>query len=508
MSSVAFSLSALESRTVRKVRWRIIPFIFVLYVIAFLDRINIGFAALTMNKELAITSQEFGLIAGVFFFGYFVFEVPSNLLMYRIGARSWIARILITWGFMAALSGLVHNVVQMCVARFLLGVAEAGFVPGILFYFTYWFRQKDLAQTISLLLTGLPVTTILGAPVSGLVLDHIHWFGVSSWRWLLILEALPAILGGVLTYFVLPNNPSEAKFLEPSERNWLNGELAIERANKEKHSISILETLTNRRVCHLAAINFSLLIGLYSLSFWLPQLVRSFSASYSNTAVGFLVALPQILGLMAMVWVSRSSDHRTERRYHAAIPISIAGLALAMLLAAPSTHVSMALLSVAVAGTYSFFGPFWSMPSEFLSGASAAVGIAFINSVGNLAGFLGPWAIGAISIRTGSTNLGLALAGISMLISAGLLIALPSALVRDRLTGYSRRCGRLKYSRAATTRARAPAPHDLRCPINSQYLDHIGHSLQLQQRSSGQFVVTAQEICIENILPRTAANGA
>ncbi len=274
-------------------------------------------------------------------------------------------------------------------------------------------------------MTGLPVTTILGAPVSGLVLDHIHWFGVSSWRWLLILEALPAILGGVSTYFVLPNNPSEAKFLEPSEKDWLNGEVATERASKEKHSISILQTLANGRVCHLAAINFALLVGLYSLSFWLPQLVKSFSASYSNTSVGFLVALPQIIGLAAMLLVSRSSDRRTERRYQAAIPISGAGLALALMFITPSTHVSMLLLSVALAGTYSFFGPFWSMPSEFLSGASAAVGIAFINSVGNLAGFLGPWAIGAISRRTGSTHLGLALAGISMLISAGLLVALP-----------------------------------------------------------------------------------
>src|ERR1700682_5375210 len=196
---------------------RIIPFVLLLYVISFLDRINIGFAALTMNKELAISSKQFGLVAGIFFFGYFLFEIPSNLMLPQVGERLWIARILITWGILAMLTGLVHSVHQLYAARFLLGLAEAGYFPGIVLYLTYWFRQREQAQAVALFLTGLPATSIIGAPISGLVLDHVHWLGVSSWRWLLILEGLPAILCGLLTYFLLPNRPAEAEFLTPEE---------------------------------------------------------------------------------------------------------------------------------------------------------------------------------------------------------------------------------------------------------------------------------------------------
>ena len=209
--------SSIEARTIRKVRIRIIPYLFLFYIVAYLDRINIGFAALTMNKELAITSQQFGLIAGIFFFGYFLFELPSNLLLHKIGARIWIARILITWGIVAMLTGLVHNVHQLYVMRFLLGLAEAGYYPGVVLYLMYWFRQREQAQAIALVLVGIPVTSILGGPVSGLILDHVHWLSVSSWRWLLILEGVPAVVGGVLTYFILPGRPEEAKFLAREE---------------------------------------------------------------------------------------------------------------------------------------------------------------------------------------------------------------------------------------------------------------------------------------------------
>src|SRR5205809_7375726 len=208
-SEIDTRTDAIEARTIRKLRLRIIPFIFLFYIVAYLDRINIGFAALTMNKELAISSKQFGLVAGIFFFGYFLFEIPSNLLLHKLGARIWIARILITLGILAMLTGLVQSVSQLYAVRFLLGLAEAGYFPGIALYLTYWFRQRDQAQAIALFLAGIPVTSILGGPVSGFILDHVHWLGVSSWRWLLILEGIPAVVGGVLTYFLLPSRPAE-----------------------------------------------------------------------------------------------------------------------------------------------------------------------------------------------------------------------------------------------------------------------------------------------------------
>jgi len=240
---------SIETRTIHKVRIRIIPLLFLLYIVAYLDRINVGFAALTMNKELAITSQQFGLLVGVFFFGYFLCEIPSNLLLHKIGARIWIARILISWGIIAALTGVVHSVSQLYVARFLLGVMEAGFFPGIVLYLTYWFRQREQAQTIALFMAGLPITSILGAPLSGLILDHVHWLGLSSWRWLLILEGVPAIACGVLTYLLLPSRPTEANFLTREEKDWITAAVAREDEEKRgKHQISAMRTLVDARV--------------------------------------------------------------------------------------------------------------------------------------------------------------------------------------------------------------------------------------------------------------------
>jgi MFS transporter, ACS family, tartrate transporter len=224
------------------VRIRILPFVFLLYVVAFLDRINIGFAALTMNKELAITSEQYGLVAGIFFLGYFLFEIPSNLLLHKMGARIWIARILISWGIVATLTGIVHSAHQLYVVRFLLGMAEGGYFPGIILYLTYWFRQREQAQAIALFMTALPATSIFGAPLSGVILDHIRWFGVSGWRWLLILEGIPALVGGILTYFLLTGRPAEAKFLTKDEKDWISAELEQEGRQKQgKDRISAIQ---------------------------------------------------------------------------------------------------------------------------------------------------------------------------------------------------------------------------------------------------------------------------
>jgi MFS transporter, ACS family, tartrate transporter len=423
-----------EVRTIQKLRMRIIPFVFLLYIVSFLDRINIGFAALTMNRELAISSKQFGLVAGIFFFGYFLFEIPSNLLLHKIGARIWIARILITWGILATLTGLVHSVQQLYAVRFLLGLAEAGYFPGIVLYLTYWFRQREQAQMIALFLTGIPVTSILGAPVSGLILDHAHWLSLGSWRWLLILEGIPAVVCGVLTCFLLPSRPAEAKFLSREEKDWVTAELAREEGEKlASHNISAMKALMNKRVWHLGLIGFTLNIGMYTLNFWMPQLVKSLSSEVSNSLIGVLVMIPHLVGLLVMVRVSRSSDRKQERRFHAAIPAIAAGIALASLGATHSIFPTILLLSLAALGIYSVYGPFYSLPGDFLTGFAAASGIALISSVANLGGFAGPYAIGWISQRTGSLYGGLAVAGVSVLVSAALMLLLPRRL-RGNLT--------------------------------------------------------------------------
>jgi ACS family tartrate transporter-like MFS transporter len=417
---------SIESKTIRKLRLRILPAVFLLFVVALLDRNNIGFAALTMSRELAISSQQFGLLFGIFFFGYFLFEIPSNLFLHKIGARVWIARILISWGIVATLTGFVHTVPQLYSVRFLLGLAEAGYFPGMALYLTYWFPKREQARALALLIAANPVATILGAPVSGLILDHVHWLGVSSWRWLLILEGTPAIFGGVLTYFLLPNRPQEAKFLSADEKEWIRAELRREELHKlERRQYTALQALASGRVWHLSLAYFGMMIGNYALQSWAPQLVKSLSSLYSNGTIGLLVAIPSLVGLVAMILVSRSSDRRFERRYHVAIPTIIAGLALVLLGTTRSPFYSVILLSLLAAGVYSLYGPFWALPSEFLTGFSAAAGIALINSIGNLGGFAGPAMIGAIATKTGNIYAGLSLAGVSLFISATLVLVLP-----------------------------------------------------------------------------------
>jgi|SRR5215469_15851728 len=425
--SVKVAPSTIEATTIRKLRTHIIPFVFVLYVISFIDRINIGFAALTMNKALAITSQQFGLLSGVFFWGYFLFEIPSNLLLHRIGARIWIARILVSWGIVAMLTGLVTTPAHLYILRFLLGVAEAGYFPGILLYLTYWFRQRQLAHAFAVFLAAVPVASIVGAPASGLILDHIHWFGFSSWRWLLILEGVPALLGGALTWFLLPDRPADAKFLKPEEKNWLTTEVAREEQDKlTRKRISVVQTLSDRRVWHLAAILLSANIGFYAITFWMPQLIKAASNQASNTTVGMLVMVPYFVALVAMISVGRSSDKRFERHYHAAIPLVVGGISFVLLatISGTSIFLTVALWCVTVSCIESAYSPIFSLPNEFLAGFSVAAGIALINSIGSLGGFVGPYAFGAINKRTGSFRGGLLFAGVSLLISAMLILAL------------------------------------------------------------------------------------
>ena len=417
---------SIERKTVRKLKIRILPFILLLYIVSFLDRINIGFAALTMNQELAISSHQFGLAVGIFFIGYSLFEIPSNLFLHKIGARVWLARILITWGILSMLTGLVRNVPQLYLARFLLGWAEAGYFPGIILYLTYWFRRRDQAQALALLIIGIPVTNILGAPVSGLILDHADWLGLGGWRWLFILEGIPALIGGVLTYCFLPGHPAEATFLADDEKDWIIEELRREEAHKQRtHPLSATRTLVHGRVWYLACVAFTLGIALYTASFWMPQIVKSLLPAYSSTAVGLLVMIPNIAGLLMMIVISLSSDRRLERRWHAAIPACVGGIACLSFGATHSLFLSIALLSLFAVGVYGAAGPFWALPSEFLAGFSAASGIALVASIANLGGFVGPYAVGLIQQRTGNLRGSLVIAGIALLVFATLLLFLP-----------------------------------------------------------------------------------
>jgi sugar phosphate permease len=338
----------------------------------------------------------------------------------------WIARILLTWGAVAVTSGFVRSVPQLYAMRFLLGLAEAGFSPGIMVYLTYWFRQRERARAIALFTCGLPVASIVGAPLSGLILDHAHWLGLSSWRWLLVLQGLPAIACGFLTYILLPSRPDEAKFLAADEKEWLHDELAREEQKKmDQRHYSVVQALTNGRVWWLASIYFLFAIGSYTMSYWLPQLVQSLSGQFSNSLVGVLVMVPNLVGLVGMILVSRHSDRTLERRYHVAIAAIAAGVALALLGATRSPFSAVALSCLLAVGVYSVFGPFWALPGEFLTGFAAAAGFALINSVGNLGGFVGPSGVGWITERTGNFYGGLTFAGACLFVSATLALLLP-----------------------------------------------------------------------------------
>ena len=332
---------------------------------------------------------------------------------------------MISWGLVAILTGVVQTATHLYVARFLLGVAEAGYFPGILLYLTYWFRQRELGHTIALFFTANAVANIIGAPVSGLILDHVHWLGMASWRWLLILEGLPAILGGILTYFLLPSRPAEAAFLSSEERTWLTIELAAEEKDKRaSRDITAGQALRDRRIWHLTAAYFALLIAFWAVTFWMPQLLKDLSGGYSNTSVGVLVMIPYLVALGVMIVVGRRSDAKLERRYHSAVPMVIASLAFVLMATSSwSLFVSLLLWCVVASCIYSVFGPFWALPSVFLTGSSAAAGIALINSLGNVGGFVGPYAIGAIIKKTGSAHGGLLFVAIALLLSAMLILA-------------------------------------------------------------------------------------
>ncbi|MGA3127693.1 MAG: MFS transporter [Candidatus Korobacteraceae bacterium] len=417
--------SDLNVKTIPKIQRRLLPFIFICYNIALLDRVNIGFAGLTMNKELAISAQQFGLLAGIFYIGYVLFEIPSNMLMHKLGARIWIARVLISWGLVAACTGFARSATHIYIIRFVLGLAEAGFYPGMILYCTYWFRQRERAQAVAFFMLAQPFSALIGAPISGLILDHIHWFGISSWRWLLVLEAAPAIILGVITLFVLPSRPKDAQFLSSNEKDWLEGELKREEQETlaDKGHDSALAAIKSGKVWFLGFIYFVFLIGVNWMNFFLPQVVKALSKFYSNSTVGFLIMIPMALGMVAMVVISRHSDRTGERRLHTGLPAVIGGIALLIIFAFKVSNPvwSIILLCFMTIGIDNFFGPFWAVSSSSLTGYAAAAGIAFISSLGNIGGFVGPALVGYVQNRTHTIYAGAAIAGLSLL-GAGLLV--------------------------------------------------------------------------------------
>lgn len=382
----------------RPIILRLIPFLFVLYIVAYLDRVNVGFAQLEMKKDLGFSDRVYGLGSGIFFLGYFLFEVPSNLILERVGARRWIARIMLTWGIIAMAMVFTKTSTSFYVLRFLLGLAEAGFFPGVILYLTYWFTSAERGRIVGLLMTATAAANILGSPISGALLG-VRGFGLAGWQWLFLLEGLPAVALALAVLVYLPDGPQQARWLTTDQKQWMAKRMeADHRAQPDRH-VSLRAALMYPRVWQFAALYFALVVGMYGVTLWLPQIVKGFSHR-NNFQVGLLTAIPYLLAAAGMVGVGIHSDARGERRLHVAIPafIGAAGLLVSAFLHTPL--LSLVAISVAAAGMWGTLGPFWALPPACLHGRAAAGGIALINSIGNLGGFVGPYLVGYIKEAT------------------------------------------------------------------------------------------------------------
>ncbi|WP_428944256.1 MFS transporter [Pantoea sp. FN060301] len=422
----------LEKRVMRKVTLRIVPFIMLLYFIAFLDRVNIGFAALTMNQDLGFSPTVFGFGAGIFFLGYFLFEVPSNLILHKVGARIWIARVMITWGLVSGCMAFVQGTTSFYTLRFLLGVAEAGFFPGIILYLSYWFPATRRAQVTAIFMAAAPLSTALGSPLSAALLEMHGMLGFAGWQWMFVVEAVPAILLGIVVLFYLTDRPEKARWLTDEERDWLQATLQKEeraRAAKQSHS-SAWKGLADKRVLALALVYFGTSAGLYTLGIWSPQIIQSFGAS--SMTIGFLNAFPAVIGVIGMVLWARHSDRTGERSWHVtgACLLAAAGLIYAGNVSTlPTVIIALTLVTVGISASKP---PLWSMPTLFLSGPAAAAGIATINSIGNLGGFVGPMMIGVIRQQTGSYTWGLFFVAGLLCLSAVVVLLLSASNKRQQ----------------------------------------------------------------------------
>lgn len=385
-----------EAALVSKITGRLIPFMFLLYIVSYLDRINVGYAALQLNEALNFDPAVFGFGAGIFFIGYFIFEIPSNLIMTRVGPRIWIARILVTWGIISSAMMFVAGPRSFYALRFLLGVAEAGFFPGMILYLTYWFPRQARGRAVAHFMTATAMAGVIGGPVSGVFLRADRMAGLAGWQWLFLVEGLPAVILGFVTLAYLPDAPNNAKWLSVEEKEWLARRLEREHDEVLKRGhVTLRGALSSREVWILSLTYFAIVISFYGVSLWLPQIVKSFSG-LSNFLVGVISALPYLAAAIGMVIIGKNSDRTHERRGHVAASalLGAVGLGAAAFLNIP--YLELAALALAAIGIWGALGPFWAMSSEFLSGTGAAAGIALINSIGNLGGFAGPYLIGVL----------------------------------------------------------------------------------------------------------------
>jgi MFS transporter, ACS family, tartrate transporter len=413
---------SIGSSALRKVAGRLIPFLGLLYFFAFLDRVNVGFAALTMNTDLGISAAAFGIGSGIFFIGYILCEVPSNVMLERFGARIWIARIMISWGVLSAAMAFVQGPKSFYAVRFLLGIAEAGFFPGIIFYLTCWFPSQHRARIIALFMIALPLSSVIGAPISTSLLG-IEAMGFKGWQWMFLLEAIPTIVLGIAVLAILPDRPSDAKWLSDDEKRWLQGELAREHgaSSGHDHASSLREALTLPRVWRNGLVYFCILVGLYGFSFWLPQIIASLG-HMTNVQIGLVTMIPYSLAGIGLVLWGRHSDATEERSWHVALPMLLGAAALTVSGWTSAPIVAFAALCLAAVGIYSGLPSFWALASRGLQGAAAAGAIALINSLGNFGGFLGPAAIGFAKTYTNSFAASLLFIAVFLVIGAALVL--------------------------------------------------------------------------------------
>ncbi|MDC5165003.1 MFS transporter [Acinetobacter baumannii] len=413
----------------RKIAFRLMPFLMLCYFCAYLDRVNVGFAKLQMMSDLHFSEAVYGLGAGIFFIGYFLCEVPSNIVLHKVGARRWIARIMITWGILSGCFAFVQTEWQFYTLRFLLGVAEAGLAPGLLLYLTYWFPSYRRARMTVLWFIAIPISGMIGGPLSGLIMDRmsgVHgWFG---WQWMFVIEAIPTVLVGLLVLAVLKDSVQEANWLTQDEKNLVKQELAQDNQHKEGHA-SVKEFIADKRLWLLAGIYFCVVMGQYAITFWLPTLIRNSGIS-DNWHIGLLTSLPYMCAIVVMILAGRSGDHFQERRWHLIIPMCAGAIALTFAtLFASNLTLSLICLCIAASGVLTASTLFWMLPTNFLGGVSAAAGIAAVNSFANLAGFCSPYLIGWVTTNTGSNAIGMFLITAVLIFGASLVLRVPAKLV-------------------------------------------------------------------------------